>query len=760
MKTRINKKSILTVLIVFIVLIISFMLNSDIAFADGTNLISDNGIPVVYINIDETQGTIQEMIESPNHSFYCYGSLSIVVPEGFHYSDFPDTPCESLSDLSMSIRGRGNSTWMKSMEKPFKIKLDKKADIFGLGENKHWVLVANAFDPTLMRDRIIAWLGDEMGFEFTPRGVPVDLVMTGKDFGTKYMGSYYLSENVRVDENRLEIDELKKDDIDDEVITGGYLVQNGTQVNTWSPDRFYTTRGACWATDTPSFDTTDEVTLNTYLQSNEVTEVLPELGDGYENNKQQKYIQDHVQLIEDTLYQGGTAYRDLMDIESAAKYWLINDFALNADSYATGSTYFYKVRDNNGQIGKIYWGPLWDFDYAWNNKPETKGFTNEHVWLRPMFCDKSEGGFVEEISVQWPYLRKSLIKLIEDGGIIDKYYEETKASAMMDAPINRAYEPDFDYKSAVEELKTWIKDRIAWVDANIDTVYDLVHTVTFKVDNEVYMYAFKDTGMELEEAEVIPEKEGYVFVGWFDEDGNIIDRHLRIDKDRVMTAKFVTYEEATKVEDIAFRLGGDIKILNPHTSLYQMEYEVVPTDAQDKTIIWSSSDEKFAKIDENGLISFNGTGQTTITAKLSSGNERSFVLVITDSDPAVPESIKTEKEVIELQEGSQTALHIMTDPFPAKINNIEYLSYGDNIATVDRFGVITAQSPGKTNVLVTTTTETDEGQIILEKLVPVTVTIAPVQRSFKTVIPWIAIGIIVLMPLFSRLYINKKNRSY
>ena len=122
MKARISKNSILTVLIVFIVLIISFMLNSDIAFGDGTNLIPDNGIPVVYINIDETQGTIQEMIESPNHSFYCYGSLSIVVPEGFHYSDFPDTPCESLFDLSMSIRGRGNSTWMKSMKKEFHLK--------------------------------------------------------------------------------------------------------------------------------------------------------------------------------------------------------------------------------------------------------------------------------------------------------------------------------------------------------------------------------------------------------------------------------------------------------------------------------------------------------------------------------------------------------------------------------------------------------------------------------------------------------------
>ena len=86
--------------------------------ADEDQVTVDNGIPVIYLNIDESQGTIQEMNASTDHSVYCYGTISIVVPEGFHYSDFPDAVCESLTDLSMSIRGRGNSSWKKDSKKP------------------------------------------------------------------------------------------------------------------------------------------------------------------------------------------------------------------------------------------------------------------------------------------------------------------------------------------------------------------------------------------------------------------------------------------------------------------------------------------------------------------------------------------------------------------------------------------------------------------------------------------------------------------
>ena len=51
----------------------------------------------------------------------------------------------------------------------------------------------------------------------------------------KYLGSYYLSEQVRVGNNRIDIEELTEKDTDASIITGGYLVQNGLQVGKDSP---------------------------------------------------------------------------------------------------------------------------------------------------------------------------------------------------------------------------------------------------------------------------------------------------------------------------------------------------------------------------------------------------------------------------------------------------------------------------------------------------------------------------------------------
>ena len=93
---------------------------------NDNSVVVDNGIPVVYLNIDETDTTIEEMNASVDHSVYCYGTISIKVPEGFHYSDYPDADLESLEDVAMSIRGRGNSSWRGASKKPYKIKLDDK----------------------------------------------------------------------------------------------------------------------------------------------------------------------------------------------------------------------------------------------------------------------------------------------------------------------------------------------------------------------------------------------------------------------------------------------------------------------------------------------------------------------------------------------------------------------------------------------------------------------------------------------------------
>ena len=665
------------------------------AMALGDGDVIDNGIPVVYVNVDESQGSIQDMLDDPAHETYCYGTLSVDVPEGFTYVDFPDVDLQSLEGLSMSIRGRGNSTWAGD-KRPFKIKLDKKADVLGLGENKHWVLVANAKDETLLKDRITAWLGDEFGFSWTPRGVPVDLVMIGQTYGTVYLGSYYFSENVRVDANRLNIETLKATDTDPAIITGGYLLQNGSQVDIASPDRFFTDRGNDWATHTPSFDTEGDSLFSANPDDGEDALAGSELGDGYKNPAQQEYIQAYIQKVEDTIYEGGTAYRDVMDIESAAKYWWVQIGCLNGDAYATGSTYIYKYRNS----AKIYWGPLWDFDYGWGFSPYYRGVTAGHDWLKPMFYDKEPGGFLEEVHNQWPTYRALLVELSRDGGLIDRYADETRASAEADWAIYRP-SSERDYQSYVDALKTWIKNRIAWLDENLDLIDDLVHKVTFVVNGEEYYADYLENGQRVAEDANRPEIEGYYFAGWALEDGTILEGELTVTEDVTLTAVLIPDGEITHATDIAMRKQSDVVSFSAWFRTYTIQYEVIPTDADDQVVTWTSSDESIATISDYGMVNYKKPGTVTFTATLRNGVSRDFILEIVNGDFDYATAIAPETEEIAMTVGEVTPFVITTEPSLARVSSYAYVSDDENVVTVDEFGALTAVGPGQTKVHVT-----------------------------------------------------------
>ncbi len=95
MKHRLNGSGSAALLVLCLLLIAAICLPGGVSAADEAPKV-DNGLPVVYLNIDESRGTIEDMIRSGDHSVYCYGKLSIDVPEGFHYSDFPDLACVSF----------------------------------------------------------------------------------------------------------------------------------------------------------------------------------------------------------------------------------------------------------------------------------------------------------------------------------------------------------------------------------------------------------------------------------------------------------------------------------------------------------------------------------------------------------------------------------------------------------------------------------------------------------------------------------------
>ena len=650
-----------------------------LSFKAADILVEEDDVPVIIITIEE--GSVEEMNDSQDHSVSCTGRMDIIVPEGFRYVDRPDMELSGLYDLELTIRGRGNSSW-EQPKKPYKIKLENKEDLFGMGSNKHWVLLANYLDATHLKNRFTCWLSEKMGFAFTPECLPVQVYMDGD-----YLGYYLLAEQVRVGKNRLEIDELSKNDDDPETISGGYLIQGGQQTFN-SPSKFITEHGVILANHTPNFDVND---------------------DGYENDAQKTYIRNHLKEFEDALFGEnysndlGLNYRDYIDLKSMIDYWLIQIVSCNVDAYSTGSHYFYKVRDTyeNGnmvKMGKIYFGPIWDFDKAWGEDKTgsrysdeerfamLEGFSLEDPWLNAMLYDED---FLAQIRNRWPVLKGYLEDLIADDGLIDQYYREGKNAQAADFAL---WHEDMEniYEQEIKDLKERIAYRIAWVDQNLASIGSMIVRIDFMVDEKLAFHRYLRKADDAYVPMYEPEKEGYIFLGWLDEEGNPVEEG-NADRDRVYTADFVSKEDAIKVDEIIFSNRNVYTVLS--NASYRTRYELLPEDAQDKTISWSSSDETIATVNENGIVLLQKTGKVRIMVELASGASDYYDLTILE-EQAPFESFELINDEMTLLSGSHAFLDYRVIPESGAFDYCSYESSDPDTVSVDSLGLVRALKPG------------------------------------------------------------------
>ncbi len=417
-----------------------------------------SGIPVFWLSIDPAE--FDKVNESHDHSYRAHtGSVRITVPDGCTAGCGTGTPAEAQELELDYIRGRGNGTWY-SDKRPYRLKLKKKADLLGMGENRHWVLLANSYDPSLLRNRLASYMGERLGLPFTSKCLPVDLVVNGQ-----YRGSYLLSENVRLGKNRVDIDELTEKDTEDPELTGGYLLHIFLKASEPAENVFVSDRMVRFGTDSPKF------------------------GEGEAGLKQQKeYIDGYLQRTEDAVFSAdfrdreGVSYTDLMDIASAAKYWWVQELSANPDGMRTSSTYLYKKRG-----GKLCWGPLWDFDIAFGSADEDpSGFGScRMVWLDRLRACEPE--YQRALTETWKVLDGILDNVLMDGGVLDTYAEQIRESwhrdrALMDSGQEEGSGPD-GFDEQVGRLKAWLKERRDWIDSNVGReLFHVFDTVTLLAD--------------------------------------------------------------------------------------------------------------------------------------------------------------------------------------------------------------------------------------------------------------------------------------
>lgn len=241
--------------------------------------------------------------------------------------------------LLASTRVRGNVS-QKMPKKPFAVKLDKKSGIFmndsdqsnDLPAHKRWVLLANWSDRTLMRNAIAFGIADIFkqtfptdGIAWNPSGQFVELVYNGV-----HVGNYYLCEHIKIDGNRLDIaDPYDKDDAySGNAADYGYLLESDD-----------------------GYDETVKFITKTYIP-------FQFKDDADAGGKMLAYAKGIVNGIDDNLYAGNysEAYKT-MDLTSFVDFLLIQELTMNGELAHPKSCHSY-IED-----GKLYAGPVWDFDW-------------------------------------------------------------------------------------------------------------------------------------------------------------------------------------------------------------------------------------------------------------------------------------------------------------------------------------------------------------------------------------------------------------
>ena len=714
-------KKFLSLLLALIMVFSLFFSVPFTAKADDIPNEPKNGIPLIVINIDEseeaiaaanasdashTYGTIEDMNGSSYHTVRCVGDVNISVPDGY-VSKYGSSLPEGNLKLKY-IRGRGNTSWDEN-KKPYKIELKNAADLFGMGESTDWALMANAIDESEIKNIITSQLGESVGMPYTPQSIPVELVMTGSKTGSKFLGLYYLSETVKVEESRIDIPKLKKNVSDEQSITGGYLlslytdVQNGDEPES---NHFKTNSGLEFITKTPEFTSED-------------------LTDG--QRAQRAYIQNYIKEIDNLIMNNfeidaekHAAIAEKLDLRSVADYWWIQEFSNNGDAFGTSSTYFYKDRN-----GKLCFGPLWDFDRAWNyyeyeSEEAVSGFNNTVFnWV-----DELRGKdplFAELLKERWndpvDGIKVGLQELTKDGGFIDRDIEEIRNAWEIDRNLwqtdlevnveyaDDIYSKEYTLDEHADMLKSRINGRSAWISANLESIDNIFHTLTFKVDGEVfYAQKVRDHSWVFK-TPTPPEKDGYVFNGWCKEGTDTNLDTIPITEDTTVVPIYVKETEQTLPHALYFEYTEHWIDINSEKSFYAIP-NVMPDTAIGGTMKYTSSDESVAVYSqEEDEFIITGVGDTTLTASARNGVSTSMVLHVFDGKitPAVElKEIKLNApKKLEPGEYTQIKAELLPAGQPLKSDIVFFSTEDNDIVELNMStGVIKALKPGKATITV------------------------------------------------------------
>ena len=370
-----------------------------------------------------------------------------------------DFPSEYFGNISIERRGQSSLDFPKSN---YAIELkdaagnDMDSSFLDFPKEEDWILHGPYSDKTLLRNVLAMHLAEGMN-QYSSRTRLVELIVN-----SQYAGIYILMEKIKQDDNRVDIANLKMEDLEGDDLTGGYV--------------FKIDKGAAdWFSQYNMFANNQKLSFQ-YVSPNR-SNIMP---------AQEQYIKRYVDSMENailnpTIGYGGKKYDEYLDINSFVDHFLINELARDVDAYRI-SSYLYK--DKNSKGGLVHAGPIWDYNLAFGNAYYCQGESTSG-WIYEVHCGNGnpfwwktfmeDPLFRNKAKCRWqelrndPWSNESILAFIDDKTLeitasVDRNFERWP---ILDQDIWPNVVVTGSYTGEINYMKGYIEDRLVWMDANM-----------------------------------------------------------------------------------------------------------------------------------------------------------------------------------------------------------------------------------------------------------------------------------------------------
>ncbi len=333
---------------------------------------------------------------------------------------------------------------------------NNNVSVLEMPSENDWILNSLAFDSSLIRDYLSYSLSNNLG-DYAPHGKYCEVIINGD-----YKGLYLLTEKIKIDSNRVNIQKMATSDITFPNVTGGYITKcdkpNGDTI-AWS---FFTSSGV----DVDFIHDSPNPNVITVEQNNYIYNQFSDLN----------------ALVSAQNASITTGFPSKIDIPSFIDYMILCELASNVDSYQF-STYFHKDRN-----GKLRAGPIWDFNLAYGldvfgdrSHTDIWQFDNgdnvgasfwKNLFINPIYkCYMSKRW--NEVSATNQPLNYAKI-----ANVIDNLSDQLTESSNRE---NQRWNTIGNYNETIINLKSWIQTRINWMNSNLSVTSNCSFPITPKI---------------------------------------------------------------------------------------------------------------------------------------------------------------------------------------------------------------------------------------------------------------------------------------